>query len=149
MKLFNIFYKWATGSLSDFTKQFGDNETLYKQAMSFWNSMEGVALFFFITMAIIAIGMAIYYYTAYNNQPGRHYKPKHWIIMGATVCLVTLAVTLGLEYVLTKPKVNGWFVVGLKAAFANMLYALGLYFIVSWIWCQFNLPTNACRIFKF
>ena len=47
------------------------------------------------------------------------------------------------------PKIDGSFVLELKIALANAIYSIIVYVLISWIWCQFNLPTNAYRYLKF
>ena len=39
MKLLKL-YEWIIGTMSDFAKQFQDNETLYNQARKLWSNLE-------------------------------------------------------------------------------------------------------------
>ena len=93
--------------------------------------------------------MASIYYKPFNDKPGRHYKPKYWIYFLLTTFVLTLLVTLGCECAIAQPKLDGSFVLELKIAVANAIYSSFIYIFVSWIWCQFNLPTNAYRLIKF
>ena len=148
MKLLKL-YEWIIGTMSDFAKQFQDNETLYKQAKVFWGDLETWSLFFVLLFIIGGIGISLFYYIPFNNQTGRHYKPKYWWIWGAITFVLTFLVTLGVEYLVVPPKLDGSFVLELKIALANAIYSSIVYVLISWIWCQFNLPTNAYRYLKF
>ena len=92
--------------------------------------------------------MAYTYYKPYNEKPGRHYKPKHWWIFGGITFVVTFVITLIAVYFMVPPKIDGSFVLELKIAVANAIYSSLVYALISWIWCQFNLPTNAYRYLK-
>ena len=92
----------------------------------------------------------IYYYTDYNNQPKRHYTPKQWLYVGIASLAIVFLITLVFAFVMQKPgNVEGLFMLELKLALANTLYAAGFYFLTSAIWCNIpQLPTNAYRFFK-
>ena len=44
MKLLGL-YKWIIGTMSDFVKQFQNNETLYDKARAFWGDLESYSIF--------------------------------------------------------------------------------------------------------
>lgn len=140
-------YKWIAGSMNDFAKPFRENEALYNQARSFWRHLESASAIIIAIFVVLGIAFAVWYYTAYNNKPGRHYHPKHWLIFLACVFGATFLLTWGFEFIAVKPTLDGATMVQLKIALGNAIYASGLYFFMSLIWCNF-LPTNACRIFK-
>ncbi len=94
------------------------------------------------------IALAIYYYIPYNEKAGRHYRPTHWLGFLLATFLATLVVTLGFEYIAVAPKLGGAFMVELKIALGNAIYASVLYIVTSVVWCN-ALPTNAYRLFKF
>lgn len=135
------------GTQNDFTRQFNGNEQLYNQAKAFWNGLDASMWIVVIAMIVIGIGLAAYYYTAYNNKPGRHYKPTHWIVFLGVTFIATLLVSLGIQYVLCPPKLNGAQTLELNIALGNSLYACIVYFVTSVVWCN-AFPTNAYRIFK-
>lgn len=142
------FYKWLTGSESDFLRQFQDNDYMYGQAQAFWSQLNGTMVFVLIAMLLVGILMALFYYWPFNNWAGRLYRVRYWsIFMGGTYVL-TLFVTIGIEYILCRPELDGTKGLEIKVALANALYASIVYFITSVIWCNF-LPTNAYRFFKF
>ena len=148
MKLLKL-YEWIIGTMSDFAKQFQDNETLYNQARKFWSNLEASSIIIvgiFITLGLI---MAYTYYKPFNDKPGRHYKPKYWVIFLGITFILSFLVTLGAAYFMVPPKIDGSFVLELKIALANAIYSIIVYVLISWIWCQFNLPTNAYRYLKF
>lgn len=147
MKLLKM-YEWIAGSMTDFIRPFKDNETLYAQAKSFWKTLESNSFLLLLTFVVLGIAFAAYYYSAYNNKPGRHYKPAKWFLFLATAAITTFLVTLGAEYAIAQPKLLGAMMLETRIALGNASYAAALYFIVSVIWCN-ALPTNACRIFKF
>ena len=141
-------YKWIIGTMSDFVKQFQDNETLYNQARNFWGRLEASSIIIVGIFIALGIVMAYTYYKPYNEKPGRHYKPKHWWIFGGITFVMSLVITLLAVYFMVPPKIDGSFVLELKIAVANAIYSSLVYVIISWIWCQFNLPTNAYRYLK-
>jgi membrane-associated HD superfamily phosphohydrolase len=134
--------------MADFAKPFSENKALYDQAKGFWNELEKFSIFIVLLFLVLGIAWAAYYYTSYNNSPGRHYTPKHWILMFLITVVVTFLVTLGCEYLAVEPKINGAFGVELKIAIANAIYAGLAYLLTSIVWCN-TLPTNAYRMFKF
>lgn len=147
MKMLKL-YEWIAGSMTDFTRPFRDNETLFAQAKSFWRALESSSILLLVTFLVLGIAIAAYYYTAYNNKPGRHYKPVKWALFLAVAAIATFLVTFGIEYAIAQPKLQGAMMLETRIALGNAIYAAALYFIVSVLWCN-ALPTNACRIFKF
>lgn len=147
MKLLNL-YSWIAGTRNNFIKQFQDNDQLFNKAKDFWDKLDGLTLIVVIAMFSIAIGMAAYYYTYYNNRPGRHYKPMKWLIFLGMTFIVTLLVSLCLEYILCKPELTGSMTLEIMVALGNSIYAIVVYLITSLVWCRY-LPTNAYRLLKF
>jgi membrane-associated HD superfamily phosphohydrolase len=142
------FYKWIAGSMTDFINQFRNNEVLYNQARAYWNKLESSSSIILLIFIVIGIAMAFCYYQPYNNRPGRHYTPKHWLIFLAITFVLTFFVTWGFEYFAAKPVLDTTTMLQLKIALGNAIYASLLYFVVSVVWC-FAFPTNAYRLFKF
>ena len=147
MKLLKL-YSWIAGTLSDFTKPFQENEALYKQARAFWGKLENNSMLIFLICIVLGISIAAYYYRPYNNKPGRHYTLGHWAVFLFVTFLFTFLVTLGAEYLMVEPKIQGALTLEAKIALGNAIYASFLYFITSVVWCN-AFPTNASRIFKF
>ena len=147
MKILSL-YKWIAGSMADFTGQFKNNEALYNQARAYWNKLESSSAIILIIMLVLGIALAYTYYVPYNKQPGRHYTPKHWLYFLVGTFVLTFLVTWGFEYFAIPPKINGATWLQCKIALGNAIYASGLYFIISVIWCNVG-PTNAYRLFKF
>lgn len=147
MKLLPL-YKWIAGSQNDFTRQFQENDQLFNQARSFWNNLDGSMWIVIIGMLVLGIGIAAYYYTFYNNTPGRHYKPLKWLCFLIATFVITLIISYGIQYVNCNPKLNGASTLEFRVAIGNSLYACVIYFITSVFWCNL-LPTNAYRVFKF
>lgn len=147
MKLLKL-YSWITGTMADFAKPFSENKALYNQAKGFWNKLENNSLLIVLIFLVLGFAWAAYYYTSYNNSPGRHYTPKHWILLLLTTIVVTFLVTLGFEFLAVEPKINGAFLLEVKIAIANALYAAFIYLLTSIVWCN-TLSTNAYKMFKF
>ncbi len=147
MKLLPL-YKPFAGSMADFTKPFRDNENLFKQAQAFWNKLESWSLIIVLISVVLGIALAVCYYQPYNNLPGRRYTPKHWGFFLIGTFFGVFLVTLGFEYIALPPRLDGSFILELRIALGNAVYATILYLFISWVWCQFNLPTNAYRLIK-
>lgn len=147
MKLLDL-YEWATGSMSNFTKPFQENEVLFAQAKSFWRSLEGITMVTIVLFVVIGILSAIIYYKPYNDRPGRHYRPTHWFAFLGVTFFLTLLATWGFEYVAVRPMLKGATILEFKIAFGNAIYATVLFIVTSVIWC-YTLPTNAYRLLKF
>lgn len=147
MKLLDL-YKWIAGSMSSFTKPFQENEALFNQAKAFWRHLDGSMMVVIAIFIVLGIALAITYYKPYNDKPGRHYRPTHWLIFLAITFVLTFAVTWGFEYIAVKPVLKGAAMLEMKIAMGNAIYASVLYFVTSVVWCN-ALPTNAYRLFKF
>lgn len=147
MKLLKLYQLFA-GKMTDFLYQFQNNESFYQQARAFWNKLDNVSLIFLIIFVVLGISFAFFYYKSYNNRPGRHYRPVHWILFLAITFIVTFLLTLGFEYIAVSPKLQGAFLLEMKVAIGNGIYASVLYFLFSVLWCN-AFPTNAYRLFKF
>ncbi len=147
MKLLKL-YQWIAGKMTDFLSQFQNNESFYQQARAFWNKLEGVSVIMLIIFVVIGIALAFSYYKPYNNRPGRHYAPKHWVVFLSLTFLVTFILTLGFEYIAVTPHLEGALWLETRIALGNGIYASALYFLISVLWCNV-LPTNAYRLFKF
>lgn len=141
-------YKWLGVSGNKFKKQFQDNEALYKHAKEFWSNLDSNSIIIIGIFVVIGILLAIYYYRTYNNQPGRHYRPKKWLLWLGITAALSLIFSLIILPIIASPKLPGSFPIELKIAFGNALYAVFVYFVVSVVWCN-CFPTNAYRMFKF
>ena len=147
MKLLKL-YSWIAGTMNDFTKQFADNKNLYNQARKFWNDLEGISLILILIPVCIGIVGAVYYYKWYNNKPGRRYTPIHWLYLFVGTILATLFITWVVEFFMVDPKLSGAQALEWKIAFGNAIYASGIYFLISLIWCN-TMQTNAYKMFKY
>ena len=140
-------YKWLAGSQSDFLKPFRENEELLNLAKKFWNDFESSGIIIIITFVVLGILLAAIYYGSYNDKPGRHYTPLHWIGFLFGTFVLTFLFTWLIEYIMITPKLNGAVMLQMKIALCNAIYAVGLYLLTSIVWC-YALPTNAYRLFK-
>lgn len=142
------FYKWIAGSANDFAKQFYKNDTLNDKAKEFWQQLEGSGFIILALFVVLGILLAWRYYGPYNEKPGRHYKPHNWLIFMLITFVTSFATTLVFEYIVATPKLDGAFMLEVKIALGNAIYATLVYFITSFVWCNW-LPTNAYRLLKF
>ena len=119
-------------------------------ALNAWTHLSQYTLVFLMICVAFGIGLAVYYYTGYNNQPKRHYLPKKWLFVGLKTVGLVFILTIALAIAFQRPdNIEGLLMMEIQIAFDNLLYAAGLYFFVSVIWCNFpQLPTNAYRYFK-
>lgn len=141
------FYKWIAGSKNDFLKQFQDNEHLLKQAKKFINDLDKSSITFIIAFLVISLLAVLYYYGPYNNRPGRHYRPIHWLKFFGLAFVFSFAATFGIEYIIATPKLNGTIHFELMVALGNALYSSLGYLIFSMLWIGLKMPTNAYRPF--
>lgn len=144
-------YRLFVGSKASFLAQFeGEGkETLYQQAMLFWNKLDSWSLLLFIVAIIIGLFGAWYYYVPYNKQAHRHYLVRHWVkflVVNLVVCLVASGV---FAFCVAKPIIMGAVPFLLKLAMGNALYAAFVYVLISLVWCNTGLNTNAYRFLKF
>lgn len=138
------------GSKTDFIRHYHDNTAKYEQAKKFWDALdENGSLLFVSILFLVGILGAVLYYISFNNTSGRHYTPKYWAYFLLGVFVVTLMVTLGSEWLIAEPKLNGASLLEWQIAICNAIYATGVYFVFSFIWCNIDLlPTNAYRWLK-
>ena len=80
-------------SKGKFLQNFAQNEQLKAQADQVWRQLDGFSPILLIVTAVLGIGLAFYYYTVYNEMPGRHYKIKHWCIWGIIAVVLSLICT--------------------------------------------------------
>ena len=147
MGIIKIFFLLPTKG--KFLQNFAHSDQLKAQAEQVWRQLDGLSPILLILSAVIGIGLAIFYYTGYNEMPGRHYKIKHWGLWAAIAFVLTLIGTAVIEYVGIKTHLNS----GLTSlywlcAINNALYCLILYFATSVVWCNF-CRTNAYKFLKF
>lgn len=136
-------------SRGKFLQGFAGNDQLKAQAEQVWRQLDGLSPILLILTAVIGIGLAIYYYTVYNEMPGRHYKIQHWGIWAAVSFVLSLVGTAVIEYVGIKTNIR----TGLTSLYwlcslNNAFYCLLLYVATSFFWCNY-CRTNAYKFFKF
>lgn len=145
MSLINFFFLLPSKGkfLNGFT-----NEQLKSQADNVWRHLDGMSPVLLIAGVAIGIALAVFYYTAYNEMPGRHYTVKHWTIWAIISFVLTLVVTAVIEHIFIKTNLkSGISSLYWLCAINNALYSLILYFVASLVWCNF-LPTNAYKFLK-
>lgn len=137
-------YKPLAGTLAKFQETL-PNETK-DIAQTFWKDLDNACLFFVILCAISSIGFCIYYFTIYNNKPGRHYKISHWAAFWLISIIATLILTGVIGLLMTNHGIQGSVMLIWKVAFLNAVYSLLIYLGLSLVWWGV-LPTNAYRPF--
>lgn len=142
MKLIGI-YKWFVGTESKFVDSVAEGSQ--DLATSYWDSLNSACLFFILFLVVISIILCVYYFTAYNEQPHRHYRRTHWIGFYIGTVLFEFVGTAFLGYLLTKPTVKGSGFLIWEIAVGNAVYSIIIFGVLSVIWWLF-LPTNAYRL---
>lgn len=140
MKLIGV-YKLFVGTESKFIDSV--NEGSQDLAESFWASLNSSCLFFVLFLVVISVCLCIYYFTAYNEQPGRHYRRTHWVGFYIGTVVFMFLGTAGLGYILTNPTVKGSESLIWDIALGNAVYSIAIFGVLSFIWWLFALPTNA------
>lgn len=147
MGIIKIFFLLPSRGM--FLQGFAGNDQLKAQAEQVWRDLDGLSPILLILTAALGIGLAIYYYTGYNEKPGRHYKIKHWGIWTAIAFILSLVGTAVIEYVGIKTNIRtGLTSLYWLCALNNALYCLILYFLTSLVWCNV-CRTNAYKFLKF
>ena len=149
MGIIKIFF--LLPSRGKFLQGFAGNDQLKAQAELVWRQLDGLSPVLLILTAVLGIGLAIYYYTGYNEMPGRHYKIKHWCIWAVIAVILSLVGTAVIEYVCIKTNIHTGLITSLYwlCALNNALYCLILYFVTSLVWCNIIGRTNAYKFLKF
>lgn len=137
-------YKPFVDTKSQFMDKF-DSEDTKKLAENCYNSLDSGSLYIFIFMLVVTIGLCIFYFTAYNNWPGRHYKRWHWIVFYIATVIASFFGSALIGWIIAKPAVAGYMSLVWDISFGNLLYSLFGFGILSVIWWLF-LPTNAYRL---
>lgn len=146
MNVISIFF--LLPSKGKFLQNFAQNEQLKAQAEQVWRRLDDLLLILLIMTAFIGIGLAVYYYTSYNEMPGRHYKVKHWGIWAAVAFALSLVGTVLIEYFGIKTNIkSGLTSLYWLCALNNAIYCFILYFFTSFVWCKF-FRTNAYKFLK-
>lgn len=115
-----------------------------------WDKLNTISIIVFAAMIFLSFAAAAYYYTIYNDKPGRHYTPYKWGFIYALQLLLILVITIGMVFAMHYPgdykKVLAY---EIQIIILNTIYALVPYFILSLAWCNFGWTTNAYRFLKF
>lgn len=146
MNVISIFF--LLPSKGKFLQSFAQNEHLKAQAEQVWRWLDDLSPLLLIMTVFIGIGLAVYYYTSYNEMPGRHYKVMHWGIWAAVAFALSFFGTVLIEYFGIKTNIkSGLTSLYLLCALNNAIYCLILYFLTSLVWCNF-FRTNAYKFLK-
>lgn len=151
MLLNTIFYDWLLPNEQAFVNSFRDNDAKQRAARAFVESLPNCEWLLFLTCCIVTSIVCVLYYTWYNNivKPfGYHYRMRHWFawLFIALVIAFLMAMFFCIP-VLKNVGLEGTDDFILRFYIGNLLYGLGIYILLSTIWCNF-LPTNAYRWFK-
>lgn len=146
MNVISIFF--LLPSKGKFLQNFAENEQLKAQAEQVWRRLDDLSLILLIMTVFIGVGLAVYYYTSYNEMPGRHYKVKYWGIWAAIAFALSLVGTALIEYFGIKTNIkSGLTSLYWLCALNNAIYCFILYFFTSLVWCNF-FRTNAYKFLK-
>lgn len=134
-------YQPLIGTKASFLQSFA-GDAMRTNASLFWSKLDDASIVFFILTIAVAVGVAVYYYVPFNNQPGRHYLPKYWWRFFAVSAILGFIITIGIAMGFATPRLNGTLMIELKVALANAVLAVVTYSIFSWGWCKWG-KTNA------
>lgn len=149
MGLLNNLYDWGLPNQNQYLAERKDNEALYNQARSLWNSIDTANIYFLVTAFAVAMILVCFYYYVYNKLPGRKYRITHWAIWLAVTAVLTIILTFVLGDVLVNSGLNEKSGFILRISLINGLYASVIYLIASLVICNLPVPTNAYRFLKF
>ena len=139
-------YQPLIGTKASFLQSF-EGDAMRTNASLFWSKLDDASIVFFILTIVAAIGVVVYYYIPFNNQPWRHYLPKYWWRFLAVSAILGFVITIGIAMGFATPKLNGTLMIELKVALANAVLAVVAYCFFSWGWCKWG-KTNAYRYLK-
>lgn len=126
----------------------GFNEQLRQQADNVWRQLDGLSPVLLILGLVLGVGLAVFYYTGFNEKPGRHYKRRYWLMWALLSFVLTMITTVAIEYVGVKTNLkSGYAELYWLCAINNAFYAFVGYFVTSIVWCN-AFPTNAYKLFK-
>lgn len=127
------------------------NNNLSEDAINgIWDKFNTMALIVIVLMLITSTAMAVYYYTLYNEYPGRHYTPQKWGMLYCLEILVVFVGSLATVFALhPSGDINKVLGFEIQIIVINVLYSLVPYLLVSWLWCQCGWSTKAYRFVKF
>lgn len=133
-----------------FLHGFAQNEQLKSKAESVWQQLDGWSPWLLILTVVLGIGIAAYYYSAFNQMPGRHYKIKYWGFSFAIAIAISLIATAAIEYIFIQTNMKWRELHQLYWLFAlnNAFYCAILYFLTSVVWCNY-FSTNAYKFLRF
>lgn len=142
MKLISI-YRFFVGKETQFLD--GYPKETQDIAQTFWNELNSACMFFLIYLFGVSILFCAFYFTAWNEMPGRHYRPSHWICAYAITLLVVFFGTAALGYMRTNTSLNGSASLIWDIALGNVVYSFFIFGLLSIVWFLW-LPTNAYRL---
>lgn len=135
-------------SKGKFLQGFAHNEQLKAQADQVWRHLDGWSPWLLLITVLLGICMAGFYYTKYNEMPGRHYKVSHWGVIGIITVILSFIATLVVEYFGIKTNIkSGISALYWMCALNNAIYCALVYLITSAVWCNL-FPTNAYKFLK-
>ena len=91
-------YQPLIGTKASFLQSF-EVDAMRTNASLFWSKLDDASIVFFILTIVAAIGVVVYYYIPFNNQPGRHYLPKYWWRFLAVSAILGFVITIGIAMV--------------------------------------------------
>lgn len=137
-------FAWLAPTKSDFLSRFsgdGTDSELYRRAEQLWAALDERALWCLVALIIFAIASALYYYFWFNKKPGRHWRPKYWLVFLAVEVGLAALVTFGI-IATAKPAVSGLTALAMRVALCAAIYAALVYWLCSVV-IRHTRKTNA------
>lgn len=137
-------YKPFVDTKSQFMDKF-DSEETKELAEQCYNSIDAGSFYIFIFMVVITIVLCVFYFTLYNNLPGRHYRRWHWAVFYIISVLTSFFGSSLIGWIIAKPAVSGYMSLVWDISLGNLVYSFLGFIVLSVVWWLF-LPTNAYRL---
>ena len=149
MKIVDL-YGWGLPHQAEFLSHFKGNDAQLRLAQQLWAELDSCTVWFMITFIVVAIVSAVIYYGPYNNRPERHYMVKHWLLWMAIAGGVAFVISFLIGAIgVNSPMTSFKYPLVLYISSMNILYSIGVYFVMSLYFCNVNFPkTNAYRFLK-
>lgn len=147
MKL-HYLYGWLVGKKAAFVNSFPQDSPLRQQADAFWRQLDGSTWYFILAFVLVALLCAWIYYKPFNERPGRHFRPRYWVVFWIFTAVLSFIVTLFIAWLMANPKnISGGWKIEIGISIVNTLYAAFMYVLFSVLFCNIG-STNAYKIFR-
>ena len=123
-------------SKKNYLATYAEDDSAKKAATKLWDSISNGDIILFVMMLVITISLCFIYFFPFNEKPGRHYHPKWWVCFYIATLILVFVSSLAVCWwcIAKNPGFDIWFL--MKVSAINMLYALLLYFAMSFVFIK-------------